>query len=228
MTIQRGNYNPAGSQCIGRAGVTAKTYMSYLLAAHPGFKNLGIYNCALIPGSDVLSVHAVGRALDFGTPNGVPTNMSLLIAEQLRLFSHELGLQGLIHNRRAWWSNYQPGWMAYSGSNPHLDHIHIEIQAKFLDSVTSPLWPEKCLTGAARYPFPDQGHAAQGDKGSVVLALQKRLVAHGYDLYKGLAPLNDGIFGPVTEACVHSFQTVTGIPVTGVADPITWGRLGNE
>lgn len=220
MTVQVGGYTPAGSTCLGRAGNSAKQAMAYELSTGQGMRNLGIYNCAVIPGSDQLSVHAVGRALDVGTPKGVPTPWSLLHVEQLRLFSHEAGLQGLIHNRRAWWSNYGPGWQAYDGSNPHLDHIHIEIQEKWLDTGISAEWWREIFWGPARHPYPDRLVAGVGGKGRYVQYVQERLAAHGLSLAA------DGIFGPITDRCVRQFQTATGLTVDGIVGPQTYGRLG--
>ena len=40
--------------------------------------------------------------------------------------ARRLGVMYIIHNRRIWRS-YDPGWGAYSGTNPHTDHIHISL-----------------------------------------------------------------------------------------------------
>ena len=222
VTLQVGNYTPAGSHCFGRAGVSAKNFMAFELAALPGSRNLGIYNCAVIPGSSQLSVHADGRALDAGTPHGVPTPASLLHVEQLRLFSHEVGIQGIIHNRKAWWSNYGPNWLTYSGDNPHLDHIHIEIQAKWRDTGITADWLNTCLFGPARYPYPPWDMVKQGDKGDSVHHVQQRLRAHG------MTPPMDGVFGPATDVGVRAFQKAVRIEVDGIVGPITYGRLGQS
>jgi peptidoglycan hydrolase-like protein with peptidoglycan-binding domain len=39
--------------------------------------------------------------------------------------------------------------------------------------------------------------------------------------------LQDGVFGPVTEARVRAFQKNEGIQVDGIVGRITWGRLPN-
>lgn len=53
-----------------------------------------------------------------------------------------------------------------------------------------------------------------GATGPEVAALQERLVAAGFDP----GPV-DGIFGPLTEAGVQSFQQAAGLPTDGVASP---------
>ena len=35
----------------------------------------------------------------------------------------------------------------------------------------------------------------------------------------------DGVFGPLTDAAVKQFQTDSGVPATGAADPATWTKL---
>lgn len=53
-----------------------------------------------------------------------------------------------------------------------------------------------------------------------VIALQKRLVAAGYDHVTV-----DGDFGPQTENAVGEFQSSQGLSPTGVVDAVTWERL---
>ncbi len=59
----------------------------------------------------------------------------------------------------------------------------------------------------------------QGSKGSAVLALQKELRAHGYNVAA------DGDFGPKTKAAVRSFQSAKHLGVDGIVGPQTWSRL---
>ncbi|MBQ8314030.1 MAG: peptidoglycan-binding protein [Clostridia bacterium] len=35
----------------------------------------------------------------------------------------------------------------------------------------------------------------------------------------------DGIFGPMTQECVKTFQALHGLPSTGSVDPATWDAL---
>ncbi|MGI8882420.1 MAG: peptidoglycan-binding protein [Jatrophihabitans sp.] len=58
-----------------------------------------------------------------------------------------------------------------------------------------------------------------GSKGSAVVALQKELRAHGYNVTA------DGDFGPKTKAAVRSFQSAKHLSVDGVVGPKTWSAL---
>ncbi len=70
-------------------------------------------------------------------------------------------------------------------------------------------------------PPPTSGGMLQrGSKGPDVLALQKALLAAGFNP-QGL----DGSFGPKTEAALRAFQRAAGIVVDGKAGPQTWRAL---
>src|SRR5215213_6175981 len=62
----------------------------------------------------------------------------------------------------------------------------------------------------------------RGDTGTTVFYVQ-------YELRRGRlldeSADVDGIFGPVTEAAVKTFQTNEAIDADGIVGPITWGRF---
>jgi uncharacterized protein (TIGR02594 family) len=60
----------------------------------------------------------------------------------------------------------------------------------------------------------------QGSRGSAVTDLQRRLAAAGFS--PGAA---DGIFGPLTDNAVRSFQRARGLGIDGIVGPQTWGAL---
>lgn len=60
-----------------------------------------------------------------------------------------------------------------------------------------------------------------GSQGIQVLDVQKALTALGYNP----ASNQDGIFGPITESSVKSFQSAKGISVDGIVGPQTYGQL---
>jgi peptidoglycan DL-endopeptidase CwlO len=61
----------------------------------------------------------------------------------------------------------------------------------------------------------DQTELAEGDRGALVLRLQRRL---------GGVPTT-GYFGPKTRAAVEAVQEAAGLPVTGVVDDATWAAV---
>lgn len=61
----------------------------------------------------------------------------------------------------------------------------------------------------------------RGDAGAHVALLQRLLTLSGHDP----GPV-DGKFGPRTEGAVRAYQQRYALAVDGVADPQTWGRLG--
>jgi 3D (Asp-Asp-Asp) domain-containing protein len=63
----------------------------------------------------------------------------------------------------------------------------------------------------------------QGDRGKIVKHLQSQL--HDLKFYKGDI---DGIFGPITEDAVKSFQNTNDLAVDGIAGPDTYKALINN
>lgn len=128
MTLYRG-YEKA-TRCSTGPTPGAKALMAWFLGRYQtqGGKNLGIFNCRTVRGATATtSLHGEGRACDFGiNPHGAAWGTGL--AELLRVHSGELGIQCVIWNRRIWSGSYpDAGWRAYSGTNPHVDHIHLEL-----------------------------------------------------------------------------------------------------
>lgn len=65
----------------------------------------------------------------------------------------------------------------------------------------------------------------KGSKGDAVKALQKQLIALGYDVGKKGA---DGDFGSATLAAVKAFQKANGLKADGVVGESTWAKLDNN
>jgi uncharacterized protein (TIGR02594 family) len=63
----------------------------------------------------------------------------------------------------------------------------------------------------------------QGSRGPAVTDLQSRLAAAGFS--PGAA---DGIFGPLTDTAVRSFQRARGLGIDGIVGPQTWGAFGTS
>ena len=68
---------------------------------------------------------------------------------------------------------------------------------------------------SASYP----GLLRVGSTGTGVRTLQQALTNKGYSLSA------DGVFGPLTQSAVKSFQSSQGITVDGIVGPVTWGKL---
>ena len=198
MTLYSG-YEGAKS-CTGRAQDGAKALMSWFLGAYTsrGAKNLGIYNCRRIPGSTSLSLHAEGRAADLGVPTGAGWAQTL--ADALVANSRELGVQLVIYRRKVWSGRYpNSGWRNYTGSNPHTDHLHVELSWNAARTLTT--------------------QAIQAQLGGATAPMQALLNVAGQRLTE------DGDFGPKTETAVRAEQSQAGIAVVGQAGKHTWSVL---
>lgn len=100
----------------------------------PQVKNLGIYVCRNIKGTNTESAHAQGRALDIGLRAAWPAEKLIGdgIFHALIRAAHQSGIDNVIWNRqiwsvehggpRPWIGNYPNG----AARNPHVDHIHVE------------------------------------------------------------------------------------------------------
>lgn len=65
----------------------------------------------------------------------------------------------------------------------------------------------------------------QGSSGQKVRQIQEQLNVIA-NAYPAIPKVNaDGIYGPATEASVQTFQSVFGLPVTGVVDYKTWYKI---
>lgn len=91
---------------------------------YPQATFLGIYNARNVRGSDSLSLHAEGRALDFRPPQGATED----VAQWLLINATALGLQEIIvyGTKRIWTSaKASDGWRRYNGVAAGMNHIHV-------------------------------------------------------------------------------------------------------
>lgn len=64
-----------------------------------------------------------------------------------------------------------------------------------------------------------------GSTGDKVRQMQEQLAVIS-DAYPAIRKITaDGIFGPATEAAVREFQSVFGLPETGIVDYPTWYKI---
>ncbi len=226
MSLHTG-YEGATS-CTGRAADGAKALMSWFLGAYSGrgARNLGIYNCRNIPGSSSLSLHGEGRATDLGVPVGAGWAQTL--ADALVANSRELGIQLVIYRRKVWSGRYpNSGWRAYTGSNPHTDHLHVELSWHAARTLTAPAIQTQLGGALSPAPSTDWTKAIvmslpvlkRGAKSVAVTRLQALLNVAGQSLKE------DGDFGPRTETAVRAEQSQARIAVDGEVGKHTWSVL---
>lgn len=105
----------------------ARGLMSWFLAkfADDGGLNAGIYNCRDIRGGSTTSLHGEGRAADLAI-RPYSAKYGTHLADLLRRYSKELGIQCVIWNRKIWSGLYDE-FRPYTGSNAHVDHLHVEL-----------------------------------------------------------------------------------------------------
>lgn len=208
MTAYRGPYYPAHA-CTGGPTPGALALMAWFLGAYKarGARNLGIYNCRPIAGTQVLSLHAEGRASDLGGPRSTWMDGT---AQLLHDVSVELGIQLIIYNRRVWSCRATDAWLPYNGVNPHTDHIHTELIPYAAQHLTV------ARVNAAVLAYRILPVLRQGATGDAVKRLQR-------ELNSGL--VLDGIFGPRTARALRAFQISVHLAPDEVAGPRTWFAL---
>ncbi|MCW2725703.1 MAG: hypothetical protein JWN35_2624 [Frankiales bacterium] len=196
--------------------------------------------------------HQDGRAFDWGLDVTNPADKAL--ADQFLGWllapgpdgvaaynARRLGVMYVIWDSRIWGSySAAQGWKAYTGSEPHRDHIHISLswagamkQTSFWTGVAAPVdygpcvllagQPAPAYSGPRTTPCPAPGPdmsltgtpvLAQGSTGPYVFQLQALLKV-----------AVDGAFGPVTAGALSVFQQAAGLPATGATDLSTWTVL---
>lgn len=141
------------------------------------------------------------------------------LAEQLRL----LGRAGdsrlrnggyIIFNRRITTPDFS-GWKAYTGSNPHIKHVHVSFARDAAGFDRTDGWA--FLGGGAVAPVPPKTTTgANAD----VKWIQERLNYWGFN-----AGTPDGVNGPKTKAAVVAFQRAKGLGADGIVGPKTRAAL---
>lgn len=187
-----------------------------------------------------LTEHSEGRALDWMLNSYDPTDRA--IAESVLAWlmapdgqgrpganARRFGVMYVIWNRQIWGTyDMAKGWRPYYGPNPHTDHIHLSFSWDGAMQRTS-WWTGVAWTGVTTTPGGTAGTPStptptptptsyptlrQGDSGPDVALAQKVLGVPA-----------DGQFGPMTYAALRTWQAAKGVPVTGVLDTATWGKM---
>lgn len=110
------------TSCTGRAQAGTLELLRLIRERYPTAKSAGIYNCRPVRGSSsTQSVHSEGRAVDVDPAS---TSQGDNIAAWVIKNRQSLQVQRVIWNKRIW--DDSKGWRAYTGTNDHTDHLHIE------------------------------------------------------------------------------------------------------
>lgn len=124
-----------GKDCSGGIGPGASILRAYLLERFPQIDRIGGYNCRRNTGSTAyMSIHAVGRALDIMLPTSggaADNDLGDPIGAWLIENAEVIGIQYIIWDQWTWMAARTPGQKGrmYTGPNPHVDHLHIELSA---------------------------------------------------------------------------------------------------
>lgn len=188
-------YVPAVPPCSGKAQKGTSYLQAALLDRFESAFDYGIYNCRpLTTDAAKPSIHSDGRAGDLGfkVSNGQPHADGFTAVEILRANAWDLGIMGIIWDRRRWDAR-TPWGRAYTGPNPHIDHIHFEQEPNLAAGLTKDdayrmigdpqmsFTPQqeatlKMLADALVKPGPTTGHVGDGKSLLHVLEVH-RLVA---------------------------------------------------
>jgi peptidoglycan hydrolase-like protein with peptidoglycan-binding domain len=134
----------------------------------------------------------------------------------------KLGLQAIIWDRKIF-SARTPSGRVYTGTNPHVDHLHIEMNRHFADTLT-PARINSILGTAPSAPN------LRPPENLRTLRLASPFM-RGEDVrfaQRKMGNLNaDGVFGPKTDTETRNFQKTNGLKVDGVIGKQTWTALIN-
>ncbi|MEU3597441.1 hypothetical protein ABZ714_01695 [Streptomyces sp. NPDC006798] len=168
-------------------------FKDLVLATYPSTTNMGISRAC---GSGGQSEHKEGRAWDWGVSAATQAGIANEVLDWLlatdrhgnrHALARRLGIMYIIWNRRIWEAyRADRGWTAYSGPNPHTDHVHLSFG-----------WPgaRKETTWWTRRPGPSRGPAR-------VSVGVPTLVDHGSGMVVAATDPSGGI--------VHRWQNAPG------------------
>jgi hypothetical protein len=131
-------YAPVRDRCLGRAQpgtISLRRYIDHWFRGH----SLGIYNCRNVAGTNHLSTHAEGRALDWAL-NAAVRKQRREARRIIRYFlrddsfgkpramARRWGIEVIIYNDHLWSVTHDSaGWRPCRAvCSDHTDHLHIE------------------------------------------------------------------------------------------------------
>jgi len=214
----------AAINCTKGAEPGAVALRDWAVKYYPPGRNGGIFNCRTVRGSSAPSIHGEGRAIDIMFPvvnnAGHPEGQKLF--EHLAENADALGLQSIIWNRRIY-SARSPRGRVYSGVNPHIDHLHIEMTREAARTLTSARINAILGTSPSSPSMRPPANlrtlrlATPPMRGEDVFYAQTKM--------GGLKA--DGAFGPNTDKRTKEFQKENRLKADGIIGPNTWRVIIN-
>lgn len=191
---------------------------------YPPARNGGIFNCRTVRGSAAPSIHGEGRAIDVMFPvinnSGHPEGQRLF--EHLAKNAGDLGLQAIIWDRRIY-SARSPRGRAYTGVNPHIDHLHIEMTRAAAKSLTP------ARVNAILGTSPTANTPSLKPPSTLRTLRLKKPYLRGEDVKFAQMKMGnlkaDGVFGPNTDRRTKAFQRENGLKVDGIIGKNTWRAI---
>lgn len=211
-----------GANCTGTFTDGAVELRRYIMATF-GVHEIYGYDCRANSATpSQTSVHGVGRALDIMIPPvGGRANSAAgdPIANWLVQNAAKIGVQYIIWNRVQWSGGRIPHVAVYTPSNPHIDHIHAELNhdgaqrrtAWFQDREIAAAYSEL----AEEFEYLWESEINRSSTGYV------RWIQQSLNKIMGLRLAVDGIMGPMSRSAVRSFQSRYRLAVDGIVDPQT-------
>lgn len=177
------------------------------------------------------------RARDFDSDLRDPLGVSAEMVVQHIVTMARAGrlpyLRYIIFNKRIWEKSNKFATRAYTGSNPHDKHFHVNSDyTQAADTATGVNWALDEIGGTTPNP-PVAGHRTlkQGDQGDDVKNVQQFFRSHfpSYRYYVSYLPNKlltvDGDFGPQTTSWVKEFQRRTSLTRDGIVGPATLTKM---
>jgi hypothetical protein len=203
--------------CSGRPMPGAVALLAWFRENSPEGRSMGIYNCRPVRGASSMSIHACGRALDWGMPmlNGRGSAAGHALVRRVGAHGRRLGLQAVIYDRRVW-SARSPDGRYYGGVAPHYDHLHLELTPAAGRSLT--LATLRSVLGRPAPQEDDVYVVRYNQRGARVQRVQRVLQAAGRKA--GLGDLLprwgiDGHYGAETAAGVDRMAARAGLDAEG-------------
>ena len=131
-----------GSNCSKNFTKGAAALKAHLLGKYAGISTIGGYACRQNTANAAeTSVHGTGRALDIMIPTSggkADNTVGDEIANWLVVNAENIGVQFIIWDQTKWNASYSNNKdRPYTGPNPHVDHLHVELDLEGADMKTA-------------------------------------------------------------------------------------------